>query len=64
MNEVVEMGIKDEILSEFFEKLEKEESIPKITVESIKELYTSNSLNSKNNIFDAIEKGAKNGNKN
>lgn len=58
------MGIKDEILSEFFEKLEKEESIPKITVESIKELYTSNSLNSKNNIFDAIEKGAKNGNKN
>ncbi|WP_156146072.1 hypothetical protein [Methanococcoides methylutens] len=58
------MGIKDEILTEFFEKMEKEESIPKITVKSIKELYTSNSLNSKNNIFDAIEKGAKNGNKN
>lgn len=58
------MGIKENIFNEFFEKLSDEESFPKITIEELKKLYANNSLNSNDNIFTAIEKGAKDGNKN
>ncbi|MDY0387219.1 MAG: hypothetical protein RBT65_08845 [Methanolobus sp.] len=51
------MVIKEEIFNDFFEKLSNEESFPKITIEELKELYANNSLNSKDDIFAAIEKG-------
>ena len=58
------MSIKEEIFDAFFEKLRNEESFPEATLEELKKLYANNSLNSKDSIFTAIEKGFKDGSEN
>ena len=58
------MGIKEEIFDAFFEKLKDEESFPEVTLEELKKLYANKSLNSKDSIFTAIEKGVEDGSKN
>jgi len=58
------MGIKEEIFKEFFEQLKSEMSIPHITFEEIEQLYINNNLDSKDNIFIAIDRGVNDANKN
>ena len=61
---MVEMDIKEEIYDAFFEKLKNDESFPEVTLKELKKLHANNSLNSKDSIFTAIEKGFKDGTKN
>ena len=64
MKKWLKMGIKEEIFDAFFEKLRDEESFPEVTLEELKKLYANKSLNSKDSIFTAIEKGVEDGSKN
>ena len=39
------MGIKDEIFSEFYKKLEEDKEFPKAIIQSLKSLHDTNELN-------------------
>ena len=57
------MDIKNEIFSEFFDKLKNDENFPAPIVEELIELASNNQLASKENILEAINKGLENVNK-
>ena len=54
------MGAKDEILSEFFKRLEGLAGFPPATAQGLRELWAQGKLASKAEIRDAIARGEKN----
>lgn len=51
------MSIEDEIFEEFFQKLEKDEKVPKKVLNNLKELKNDNNVISKDLILNAIKEG-------
>jgi hypothetical protein len=54
------MGVQEEILSEFFKKLERVDGFPETTILRLKELWQQGNLASKEEIRAAIAKGIEN----
>ena len=55
------MGIKQEIVLRFFEELEKINKFPNSTKSTLKELWETDQLASKEKIKEAIKRGVDNG---
>jgi hypothetical protein len=51
------MGVEEEILEEFFNKLEKNEEFPKAVLDDLKIRYMNDDLDSKSKILKAISLG-------
>lgn len=55
------MGIEEEIFEEFFNKLEENEEVPVDVIIELRQLLESGDVLYKENIIEAIDKGANNG---
>lgn len=55
------MGIQEDILKEFFNKLEEAEDFPALLVEELRKLWERGEIASQEKILQAIERGCENG---
>jgi uncharacterized secreted protein with C-terminal beta-propeller domain len=51
------MGVKEEILEEFFKKLEEDEEFPDSIIEELKKLWENEEIISQEKIFEVIKRG-------
>ncbi len=58
------MGVKEDIFEEFFQKLENDEEFPNSVVDGLRELKTTNRIDSKENIFEIIKERCEDTDKN